>query len=133
MWKYFLATTASLKHLEIRIYIRISGLLSQMLAMSSMTAPNLQQLVIIAHNGVSISRPVYDSIIFFSQIRKLTLIPWEFPEDGDLTQMQCLAGLQSLEVSPPIADVCNHTCTCMLALSCVWMCGPYICALRRIF
>jgi len=102
MLKFFQAITASLEQLDISVWCKKTGLLSQMLAVASITAPNLHQLLVVGYWG-SISRRVFDSIALFGQIKRLSVSPWRFPEDGDVTQMQRLSGLRSLEVGLPLA------------------------------
>jgi len=69
--------------------------LPQMLTMAAVLAPNLASLRI--HVG-SQSLPVLHSLASLTNIKELCLMAWVFPVDNDVTGMELLIGLSSLEV-----------------------------------
>jgi hypothetical protein len=70
-------------------------LLPQLLVLVAKAAPKLR-VVEVGEDWEGI--PVLHSLVFFGQIKELILKNWAFPEDGDVTEMQRLSGLYSLEV-----------------------------------
>jgi len=74
------------------------SLLSQMLAVAANAAPNLHDLYILG-KWAGTRGPTLDSLAMLTQIKTLRLPLWEFSGDGDVTDMQRISGLRSLEVT----------------------------------
>ncbi len=73
-----------------------TGFLAQMVCLAAIYAPNLTTVTL---DGVGGHQPVLHSLALLSQIRKLALDNWSFPQDPDDTVGICgLSGLRSLQV-----------------------------------
>lgn len=91
---FLLSIATHLENLSVTVGNLPLGTLPQLLTAAT-HAPNLNELRI---EGPSETwGPIFNSLYFLSRIKVLHLKEWWFPENGGVTEMECIAGLQSLE------------------------------------
>lgn len=100
----FINVAASVKELQVHAWDNSLTLLPQLLDTAAHKAPNLQA-IIFKGKGHRVARsPVIDSLVLFSQVKRLCFESVRFTMDGDPTQMQRFLSLRSLEVAPNLSS-----------------------------
>jgi len=76
------------------------GLLSHMLTLAGTAAPKLQTLVMYGEEGsVDLGGPEVQSLVSLTQLKRLELGSWRFPDPSIVLEIGILTALHSLEVS----------------------------------
>jgi len=97
MASWFVKIALSVEKLEFSWVGQETGLLSQLLAMAAIAAPNLRELSICQDWRLG---AVLDSVAFLSQIKRLRISRFWMWESENWAAVQRLSGLRSLQVAP---------------------------------
>jgi len=102
MEQWFLKIAPGLEHLTLTALPPTAEVIPRILTMAADAAPRLRLLAVdlleLDSTFVWVGAEVMQSLELLGQIRELSISGWVFPPCGDVTALQCLSGLRTLEV-----------------------------------